>query len=64
MRKSFIPATKMSSEPTMKKELINNQVLIDGKRCLFTDILKDPLRYKIFSDETKPMETVGYRRKL
>ncbi len=44
--------------------LINNQVLIDGKRCMFTDILKDPLRYKIFSDETKPMETVGYRRKL
>lgn len=44
--------------------LINNQVLIDGKPCLFTDILKDPLLYKIFSDETKPMETVGYRRKL
>jgi len=40
------------------------QMLIDVKRCLFTDILKDPLRYKIFSDETKPMETVGYRRKL
>jgi hypothetical protein len=44
--------------------MINNQILIDGKRCLFTDILKDPLRYKFFSDETKPMETVGYRRKL
>jgi len=44
--------------------LINNQVLIDWKRCLFTDILKDPLRYKIFSDESKPMETVVYRRKL
>jgi hypothetical protein len=44
--------------------LINNQVLIDGKFCLFTDILKDPLLYKIFSNETKPMDTVGYRRKL
>jgi hypothetical protein len=44
--------------------LINNQVMIDGKRCLFTDILKDPFLYKILSDETKPMETVGYRRKL
>jgi hypothetical protein len=44
--------------------LINNQVLIDGKRYLFTDILKDPLLYKIFSNESKSMETVGYRRKL
>jgi hypothetical protein len=44
--------------------LINNQVLIDGKRCLLTDILKDPLLYKIFSNELTPMDTVGYRRKL
>ncbi len=44
--------------------LINNQVMIDGKRFLFTDILKDPLLFKIFSNETKPMDTVGYRRKL
>jgi hypothetical protein len=40
--------------------LINNQVLIDGKPCLFSDILKDPLLYRIFSNENKPMEKVGY----
>ncbi len=40
--------------------LINNQVLIDGKPRLFSDILKDPLLYSIFSDEDKPMEKVGY----
>jgi hypothetical protein len=40
--------------------LINNQVLIDGKPYLFSDILKDPLLYRIFSNENKPMEKVGY----
>lgn len=34
---------------------INNQVLIDRKSVLFTDILKDPVLYKIFSDEDEPM---------
>jgi hypothetical protein len=40
--------------------LINNQVLIDGGVALLTDLLKDPLLYKIFSDEDKPMEQVVY----
>ena len=44
--------------------LINNQVLIDGKPYLFTTILKDPLLYKIFSNENKPMEKVGYFQKM
>lgn len=44
--------------------LINNQVLIDGKRMLFTDVLKDPLLYPLFNNEAKPMEMVGYRRKM
>jgi hypothetical protein len=39
---------------------INNQVLIDGKTCLFTEILKDPVLYKIFSDEDEPMRQVTY----
>jgi hypothetical protein len=43
--------------------LINNQVMIDGKPVLFTDILKDPVLYKIFSDEDKPMEQVVYKKK-
>jgi hypothetical protein len=43
--------------------LINNQVLIDGRSFLFTDILKDPLLFRIFSDEDKPMEQVMYIKK-
>jgi hypothetical protein len=39
---------------------INNQVLIDGKICLFTEILQDPVLYKIFSDEDEPMRQVTY----
>jgi hypothetical protein len=39
---------------------INNQVLIDGKPVLFTDVLKDPVLYRIFSDEDRPMEQVVY----
>jgi hypothetical protein len=39
---------------------INNQVLVDGEFVLFTDILKDPVLYKIFSDEGRPMEQVEY----
>jgi hypothetical protein len=38
--------------------LINNQVLVDGKPCLFSDILKDPVLFRIFSDENKPIEKV------
>jgi hypothetical protein len=39
---------------------INNQVIIDGKPVLFTDVLKDPVLYKIFSNEERPMEHVVY----
>jgi hypothetical protein len=39
---------------------INNQVMIDGKFFLFTDVLKDPVLYKIFSNEDNPMEQVVY----
>ena len=39
---------------------INNQVLVEGKAVLFTDVLQDPVLYKIFSDENKPMEQVVY----
>ncbi|MCU0461859.1 MAG: hypothetical protein MUF36_07590 [Bacteroidales bacterium] len=42
---------------------INNQVLVDGKPLLFTDILQDPVLYKIFSNEDSPMEQVIYFRK-
>lgn len=35
--------------------LINNQVLIDGQFCLLTEVLSDPLLYKIFSNEDSPI---------
>lgn len=40
--------------------LINNQVLIDGKPMFFSEVLKDPLLYKLFSNETRPMEVTRY----
>jgi hypothetical protein len=40
--------------------LINNQVIIDGKSYLFTDVLQDPVLYKIFSDEKNPMKQTMY----
>jgi hypothetical protein len=40
--------------------LINNQVLIDGKPRLFSDILKDPVLFRIFSDEDQPLAKNGY----
>ena len=39
---------------------INNQIILDGKPVLVTDILKDPLLYKILSDEDTPMEQTAY----
>ena len=39
---------------------INNQVLIDGMPALFTEVLKDPILYRIFSDENKPLEQKNY----
>ena len=44
--------------------LINNQVLIDGKHFLLTDVLRDPLQYKIFSDEDSPMRQTVYFNKI
>ncbi len=41
---------------------INNQVLIDGRSVLFTDVLKDQVLYKIFSDEDAPMLQVKYTK--
>ncbi len=42
--------------------LVNNQVLIDGKPKLFTEILQDPILFKIFSDEDAPMKQPAYRK--
>lgn len=41
---------------------VNNQVLIDGKPALLTEVLKDPLLYRIFSDESEPMEQPFYQK--
>jgi hypothetical protein len=40
--------------------LMNNQVLLDGKPVLLSDILKDPVLFRIFSDENDPMEQPYY----
>jgi hypothetical protein len=40
--------------------LMNNQVLFDGKPALLSDLLKDPVLYKVFSDENGPMEQPYY----
>lgn len=40
--------------------IINNQVLIDGKPALFSEVLKDPILYRIFSNESQPMEKAEY----
>ena len=40
--------------------LINNQVLLDGKHVFLTDILCDPVLYKIFSNEGSPMSHPVY----
>jgi hypothetical protein len=42
--------------------LINNQVLIDGKAALFSEVLKDSVLYRIFSDESQPMEQPFYKK--
>ncbi|HUW93656.1 MAG TPA: hypothetical protein VMV74_10875 [Bacteroidales bacterium] len=41
---------------------INNQVLLDGTPTLFTDILKDPVLFKLFSDEETPMTQPAYKK--
>lgn len=40
--------------------LINNQVLIDGKPMLISEILSDPVLYRIFSNEESPMLQTSY----
>lgn len=40
--------------------LVNNQVQIDGSPFLLTEVLSDPVLYKIFSDEDSPMEQTVY----
>jgi len=42
--------------------LINNQVLIDGKAMMFSEVLKDPVLYRIFSDENQPMKQPFYMK--
>jgi hypothetical protein len=41
---------------------VNNQVLIDGKPFLLSDVLRDPLLYKVFSDEDSQMVKIVYDR--
>jgi len=41
--------------------LINNQVLIDGKTALFSEVLKHPVLCRIFSDESQPIEQTYYK---
>lgn len=43
--------------------LMNNQVLLDGQPALLSDILKDPLLFKVFSDEDSPMLQPTYLSK-
>lgn len=40
--------------------LINNHVLIDGKPRLLSEILKDPLLFRLFSNEDHPIIQPGY----
>jgi hypothetical protein len=42
--------------------LVNDQVILDGKTASFTEILKDPLLYTIFSNENKPMVKTEYSK--
>ena len=42
--------------------LINNQVLIDGKPALVSEILKQPVLFRLFSDESQPMEQPIYKK--
>ena len=41
--------------------LMNNQVLLDGKPVLLSNLLKDPVLFRVFSDEEGPMEVPHYR---
>ena len=41
---------------------INNQVRIDGRSYLLTEVFKDPVLYKLFSDEDSPMKQSVYNK--
>jgi hypothetical protein len=43
---------------------INNQVLIDSKPALFTDVLRHPVLFRIFSNENSPMEQPCYIKSI
>jgi hypothetical protein len=40
--------------------LINNEVLVDGELKMISDLLKDEVLHKIFSNEAEPMVQPGY----
>ena len=42
--------------------LMNDQVLVDGKPRLLSELLSDPALFMLFSDENEPMKRVGYHR--
>jgi hypothetical protein len=42
--------------------LMNNQIILDGKPALLSDMLKDPVLFRIFSDEEGPMEQPYYKK--
>jgi len=39
---------------------MNNQVLLDGKPAFVTDILKDPVLFRVLSNEDHPMVMANY----
>jgi hypothetical protein len=41
--------------------LMNNQVILDGKPALVSDLLKDPVLFRVFSDEDEPMKQPFYK---
>ncbi|NDW12914.1 hypothetical protein D0T50_08410 [Bacteroides sp. 214] len=40
--------------------LINNEILLDGVNVKIQDVLKDPVMYKLLSDEDAPLASTGY----
>jgi len=40
--------------------LINNEIIIDGKLMLIDSILKDPVLFKLISDEEQPLKQTSY----
>ena len=43
--------------------LMNAQVLLDGRPALMADILKDPVLFRVVSDEEEPVEMTSYPTK-